>query len=92
MSFPKPSSFVARELQNPKPCKVSKPGRAITIFALQIAGMKLEGDKVPPVQRHSAPGPAPGKPEEPVAKHVTAPLRQSAPAPKVKLCLCVSAF
>lgn len=56
-------------------------------FALQIAGMKLEGDKAPPVQRHSAPIIAAGKPEEPVAKHVTAALRQSAPAPKVTLCL-----
>lgn len=54
--------------------------------ASQIAGMKLEGDKAPPVQRHSAPLIAAGKPEEPVAKHVTAALRQSAPASKVTLC------
>ena len=47
--------------------------------------MKLEGEKAPPVQRHSAPIVA-GKPEEPVAKHVSAALRQSAPASKVKLC------
>ena len=38
------------------------------------------------MQRHSAPTVAAGKPEEPVAKHVTAALRQSAPASKVKLC------
>lgn len=54
------------------------------MFAAQIAGMKLEGDKAPPVQRHSAPAPATGKPEEPIAKHVTAALRQSAPAKKVR--------
>lgn len=48
--------------------------------------MKLEGEKAPPVQRHSAPIVAAGKPEEPVAKHVTAALRQSAPASKVRLC------
>ena len=50
---------------------------------LQIAGMKLESEKAPPVQRHSAPTAAASKPEEPVAKHVTAALRQSAPAKKV---------
>lgn len=49
--------------------------------------MKLESEKAPPVQRHSAPTVAAGKPEEPMAKHVTAALRQSAPASKVKLCL-----
>ena len=48
--------------------------------------MKLEGEKAPLEQRHSAPVVAAGKPEEPVAKHVTAALRQSAPASKVKLC------
>ena len=71
-----------------KACKLGMTGLAFIVFALQIAGMKLEGDKAPPVQRHSAPIPAAGKPEEPIAKHVTAALRQSAPAPKVKLCLC----
>lgn len=60
--------------------------------ALQIAGMKLEGDKAPPVQRHSAPLIAASKPEEPVAKHVTAALRQSAPAPKVTLCFVGTLF
>lgn len=59
---------------------------------MQIAGMKLEGDKGLPVQRHSAPIPSAGKTEEPVAKHVTAALRQSAPAPKVQLCLCIARY
>ena len=50
---------------------------------LQIAGMKLETDNAPPPQRHSAPTVATGNPEGPVPKHVTAALRQSAPAAKV---------
>ena len=50
---------------------------------LQIAGMKLETDNAPPVQRHSAPSAATGNLEGPVQKLVTAALRQSAPAVKV---------
>ena len=50
---------------------------------LQIAGMKLETDSAPPPQRHSAPTAATGDTEGPVPKHVTAALRQSAPAVKV---------
>ncbi len=50
---------------------------------LQIAGMKLETDTAPPVQRHSAPTAATTSPQGPVTKHVTAALRQSAPAVKV---------
>ncbi|DBA95427.1 TPA: DNA-dependent ATPase protein rad54 [Trebouxia sp. C0006] len=52
------------------------------IFSCQIAGMKLETDNAPPVQRHSAPSAAIGNPEGPVQKLVTAALRQSAPAVK----------
>jgi len=50
---------------------------------LQIAGMKLETDNAPPVQRHSAPTAASGNPEGPVQKLVSAALCQSAPAVKV---------
>ena len=53
-------------------------------LVLQIAGMKLESEKAAPVQRHSAPTAAASKPDEPVAKHVTAALRQSLPAHKVQ--------
>ncbi len=55
----------------------------VALCVLQIAGMKLETDNAPPVQRHSAPSAAIGNPEGPVQKLVTAALRQSAPAVKV---------
>ena len=54
------------------------------LSVMQIAGMKLDSEKPPPVERHSAPEAASARSEEPVAKHVTAALRQSAPGTKVR--------
>ena len=55
--------------------------RSLTV--MQIAGMKLETDSAPPVQRHSALTPSAALAEGPLPKLVTAALRQSAPVIKV---------